>query len=351
MLEPTYIPEQWNDRTMLQVRDGEIMLFRKPPDQETKTPEQLEKQRQLMLEAKKGNEVFKGQYSGTMTPGARKRMTKAVTLLCQATKPKWITNPVNGRMQYHRLSFCTLTVSSRKNMTAKDCYQKLVQHFIQWLRRTKKITSYVWKAELQQRGQIHYHFIFPEFIHYREIRNVWNRLQREAGLLDEFAAKHKHADPNSTDIHEMINVRKTAKYVVKELGKDIDAKKLQMQEQLNEWKRTGEITHLEWIELSSQLKQDKFYTEGKIWDCSDNISGMGYFTMPLTVRQDMLIRKWIEQEKEQALFGDWWAVVDLTGHSPPEVLNTAEKKLFHNHIDIIRQGGKKYLKELTAFLN
>jgi len=287
-----------------------------------------------------------------MSQGARKRMVKAVTLLCQSVKPKWITNPVNGRMQYHRLSFLTLTISSRKNITAKECYNMVLQHFIQWLRRTKKITSYIWKAELQERGQIHYHFIFPDFIHYKEIRSEWNSLQRKAGLLDDYVATHKHADPNSTDIHEMKNVRKTAKYVVKELGKDIDAVKVKQKKEILNDVKLGLLSQETADRLLIELQENKFYTEGKIWDCSDNLSSMGYFTMPLTTRQDMVLRNWIEVQKEQALFGDWWAVIDLTSNSPPSILSIAEKKFFDNHLAIIRSGGKKFLKQTEkAFLN
>lgn len=346
-----YTPDRWDDKTMMQVRDGELMFFRRPPDRSNLTPEQLEKQRLKLIESRKGGDLYAGAYSGAMTLGARKRMTKAVTLLCQATKPKWITNPVNGKMQYHKLSFLTLTVSSEKNITAKECYTLVLQHFIQWLRRTKKVTSYIWKAELQQRGQIHYHFIFPEFIHYREIRTEWNNLQRRAGLLDNYAQKYKHADPNSTDIHEMKNVRKTAKYVCKELGKDIDAIKVKQKKEIQNDLKAGLISQELANQLLQQLEENKFFTEGKIWDCSDNLSSMGYFTTVLTPAQNAKITYWIQVNKEHALINEYWCVVDLQTNSPPNVLSVAEKKLFENHLDIVRLGGKKYLKQVELFLN
>lgn len=346
-----YTPDRWDDRTMMQIRDGEIMFFRRPPDRSNLTPEQLEAQRLKMIEAKKGNDLYKGAYSGAMTMGARKRMTKAVTLLCQAVKPRWITNPVNGKMQYHKLSFLTLTISTNRNLTAKECYQSVLQHFIQWLRRTKKVTSYIWKAELQTRGQIHYHFIFPDFIHYREIRTEWNKLQRQAGLLDDFIQTYKHSDPNSTDIHEMKNVKKTAKYCVKELGKDIDAIKVKQKAEILSDVKAGILSQETANELLKQLQENKFYTEGKIWDCSDNLSSMGYFTTTLSTHHNQIITYWIERNKENALINEYWCVVDCTTNSPPDVLTRAEKKEFENHLEIVRLGGKRYLKQVELFLN
>lgn len=351
MIEPVYIPEKWDEKTLIQVRDGELMLFRKPPSRESKSAEQLTKQRERILAAKKGSATRRGAYCGAMTPGARKRMTKAVTLMCQCTKPKWITNPVNGRAHLHRLSFLTLNIFDKKNLTAADCHKKVLHHFLQWLRRTKNVKLYIWKAEINKRGQIHYHVIFPDFIPFTEIRKVWNKLQREAGILDNYIKKFKNTNANAGNIHELRNVKKTAKYVVKELGKDIDAKKLAIKKELARDLKNGHVSKETAAEIFADLEQDTFFTKGKVWDCSDNLSGMSYFTMPLTIRQDLLIRSWIEQKLENCLFGEWWASVDMTNNSPPDFLNTQEQKLLKNHLDIITNGGKKYLREIALYLN
>jgi hypothetical protein len=219
------------------------------------------------------------QYSGRLTAGARKRLTKAITLLVQGTKKRWIVNPVTGRLNLHQLTFVTLTVSDiGEKLDGKEAYRKLLKPFLDWLRRTKGVNTYIWKAELQRNGQIHYHITLPDFIHYREIRDKWNDIQRRAGIIEKYRQRmlefHKDgfrvrtdllavwpeyqqrqayekgmrenwSDPNSTDVHKVYKIKDVASYLVKEI-----AKSCQNSESLG----------------------------GKVWDCSENLSAAKYFS-------------------------------------------------------------------------
>lgn len=244
----------------------------------------------------------KGQYSGKMTEGARKRMVKAVTMMCMATSPKWVFNEVTGQYHFHRLSFVTLTVANSGNMSAREGYQKLLQHFLQWLRRTKGVKMYIWKAELQERGQLHYHITMPDFIHWKEIRDEWNRIQKDAGLLNDFAEQHGHTDPNSTDVHDVRKVRNMAGYIVKEIAKSM---------------------------------QNQDATDGKIWDCSNNLSSAKYFSLVMTADHQSVIEamrgtKEIRETKDP---NGWWSVVYFSDSSPPDLLLRGdERKKFNDHL-------------------
>lgn len=287
------------------------------------------RQRGRMLEAKKG------QYSGRMTLGARKRMTKAITLMCQAVKPKWILNPVSGRYCFHRLSFITLTVSSQKNISAKEAYQKLLAGFLQWLRKSKGVKTYIWKAELQARGQIHYHITLPDFIHYKEIRDEWNKLQKAAGLLDEYAKEHGHFNPNSTDIHDVRHVKNLSSYIVKELGKSIDAKKLHYKKVVDSLVKAGEIPADQEEKFLAEYVGEEMITEGKVWDCSNNLSGCRYFSVVMTARHTDLIEALLEKGDCRKVAGDWWAIMYFNDCSPPDLLNNDERKKFEDHVGAI----------------
>jgi len=83
----------------------------------------------------------KKQYSGTLTIGTKKRLAKAIDLMCQSIKVQTIYSPVAMKTIKHRLSFITLTVSTQENISAKEAYHKAFKHFIQWLRRTEKVTT------------------------------------------------------------------------------------------------------------------------------------------------------------------------------------------------------------------
>lgn len=158
-------------------------------------------------------------YSGQVTDGAKKRIDKAIDILMQCNPPKIIHNPVTGFAQNFNLNFVTLTIARKKRIPADEAYINLMKPFLRKVRQTGPV-SYVWKAELQKRDQLHYHIVTNTFLHWQWIRNTWNNLQRKNRYLDEFALKHKHFDPNSTDVHATYKITDLAAYLKKYLSKN-----------------------------------------------------------------------------------------------------------------------------------
>lgn len=244
-------------------------------------------------------------YSGKLSDGARKRLARAATLMAEACKPKWITNPVTGRLQHHRMSFITLTVSSSENISAADGHKLLLADFLQWMRRSCGVKTYIWKAELQKRGQLHYHITTPTFIHYQEIRDKWNELQLNAGLLKEFAAQYGHVDPNSTDIHEVRHVKNIGRYMVKELCKTL---------------------------------QNEAETRGKIWDCSDNLAGVAYFSLPVARHHEQRINEMKASGDCYLVTGERWTIIEFNDTGPPGLLSDSEAAEMDRYLDEIING-------------
>lgn len=275
------------------------------------------------------------QYSGGMSVGARKRMTKAVTLLSQAAKPKWIFNPIIGRYQYHRLSFITLTVSCKEIISTRDGYDKLLKPFLGWLRDTKGVTTYIWKLEFQERGQVHYHITTPSFIHYEEIRRTWNSLQRKAGYLDEYAKEHGHFNPNSTDIHDVQKQQKMAHYMVKELCKAVDAKRVKATAIVNSLIKAGEIPEEKKKQFIDEYTGEEMRADGKVWDCSNNLAGASYFAIPLEKWHETVFAQMRAAGELIEKVNDWWSIIYLRTNSPPPILNPAETALLDAHLKTI----------------
>lgn len=231
-----------NDSRMLcQVRTDCLITYNSTEYRMALSTVQKHKMMLAMKEAKKT------QYGGNLTVGAKKRLTRAIDLLIQISTKKYGYNQVTKKYHSHNLSFITLTIPGDVLLTAEKGYDSLLKHFLQWLRRTKKINTYVWKAEFQKRGQLHYHITTPTWIHYQEIKDKWNSLLRSSGLLENYFKEKKHYNPNSTDIHEVKSISNLAGYLKKEFCKSI------------------------------QNKQ----TNGKLWDCSLNLKDNKYFKMEL----------------------------------------------------------------------
>lgn len=282
--------------TIAQIRTDSLIIYSEPLLQHGKA--------KSLIRSNNLREKRKERYKGKITEGAKKRLTKAVNLLVQSSAGQWIENPITKRLHYHRLSFITLTVStSEQNLTARQAYDRLFVHFLQWLRRTKKVSTYVWKAELQKRGQIHYHITCPDWIHWQEIRDKWNNLQRAAGITDSYYREHGHYDPNSTDIHAVKGIDKLAGYLVKYMTKENEADET---------------------------------TDGKVWDCSENLKKAKYFTVEMNENKREYIRKELRAGRIKQRIGDRFAIISFRKNDVKEVLNQQEKELFRAHMQHIR---------------
>ena len=206
-------------------------------------------------------------YSGNMTRGSVKNIRRAVDIMLQITPTQRIYNPILSKEVDFRLSFITLTVSDNTRfISGKECYEKCLKPFLDWLRRSQKCNTYIWKAERQKattfdgaiknsKGQIHYHITCNAFINYDTLRKKWNSLQKEAGYLVPFAEKYKHYNPNSTDIHSVYKVENIEAYLTKYISK---APEKMDNESAEEFKARCTV-------------------DGKVWDCSSNLRGTKYF--------------------------------------------------------------------------
>ena len=167
---------------------------------------------------------YKG-YSGTVTDHAAKRIKRTVDVFLQRSPERRVLNTVTGNWMDFRLNFVTLTVSAKQCVDAKESHAALkvfLQHFKQIPRKkavSEQLRSYLWKCELQERGQIHYHLTTNSFMHLGHIRRVWNGIQFRRGWLDDYKAEHGHTDANSTDVHAVYKVRDIQAYLSKYLSK------------------------------------------------------------------------------------------------------------------------------------
>lgn len=236
MASPVYIPA-------LQVRSHSLVLYHYPADPLTH----------------KRAELTAKTYTGGMSAGGIRRIRCAVDVLLQRSPQKCVWNPITMRPCYFRLTFLTLTLSGVALVDHREAYRLGLGPFLDWLRR-RGCRSYIWKAELQARGQIHYHVTTNQFIRYDEVRNEWNRLQGKAGWLDDFRVRFRHSNPNSTDIHAVQKVQRLDLYLAKYIAKSTG----------------GKIT-------------------GKVWGCSSDLAGAKRWACDLDVTEEKAIDRAVLQ--------------------------------------------------------
>lgn len=116
------------------------------------------------------------------------------------------------------LNFITLTLSDTQKHNDYVLKELLLEPMLRWILQ-KGATGYVWKAETQGNGNIHFHITTNKFINYRDIRDKWNTLQFRHGYLDKYFSIHNDYDANSTDVKAVKNVNGAISYMIKYLLK------------------------------------------------------------------------------------------------------------------------------------
>jgi len=112
-----------------------------------------------------------------------------------------------------RLSFITLTLPSKQIHTATEIKSKCLMNFLQWLRDSAKVKKYIWKAEIQKNGNLHFHITMDKFIHYQRIRRQWNKNINVLGYVDRYTLASGKFCPPSTEIKSVKNVKKMGAYL------------------------------------------------------------------------------------------------------------------------------------------
>jgi hypothetical protein len=235
--------------------------------------------------------ICQNKYTGQVSKSTAKRIARTCDILLQLSPPKTVWNPITQKQCTFRLTFLTLTVSAAEAISAKEGYKMGLAPFLDWLRK-KGSTEYIWKAELQKRGQLHYHITTNQFIRYDDIKNKWNALQRIAGWTEGFYKREGHYHPNSTDIHAVRNVKRLDLYLAKYMAKGDPSKSI----------------------------------EGKVWGCSRSLMGKRYYSTVMEYDNAESIEG--QQKKRRATITKLEHCTIISTASPVEILTETQKRQY-----------------------
>jgi hypothetical protein len=179
-------------------------------------------------------------YTGLLSVSAKKKLIRAINLLVAISLPKKAIHFQSGKEFSFRVNFVTLTLPApQADVTDKQLKEKCLKRWIEFWKDKRPGFAYVWRAERQGNGNLHFHLITNQYIHFKEIRESWNKTLSQFHFIDDFQKRYRHRCPNSTDVHAVRQIRNLGAYIAKYMSK-------------------GEGTAQP--------------IEGKVWDCSSNLS-------------------------------------------------------------------------------
>lgn len=306
-------------------------------------------------------------YTGKLCAGAKKRLTRCVELMLMATKKHIIYNPLKHKHQPFKIGFLTLTIYSPSRMVkGKEAHKLCLEPFLLWLRRKHGVKMYIWKAELQQRGQIHYHLILDTFVRKDEITAKWNELQIEAGYLDmdAFFNEFRHTKVPSTKIHAVYKKKNLAGYINKCIADEMGDRYVKASlETEGEFLANGyDVTDRDRLDLQNgthdgtgvvgemaKQVQNKLSIGGKVWDCSMNLKSNTYFTCIADNDYCDRLFDMVEKNLAKVIVTDNCLIFKLLDKTADSVLRPLQKGEFDRKMYDIRNLDMTAVRREQAF--
>ena len=199
-------------------------------------------------------------HHGKISKAAARKISRAVDYLTYLVPKRSYYHPGHNRTGNYILNFITLTLSSEQIHTDNEIKSEILQPFLDELRKKWKVISYVWRAEKQKNGSIHFHLITDRFVWWNDLRNMWNFYQQKLGYITRYrdnqmlwhrsgfrfrpelapkwsrdrqlkaykdGIRHDWNSPNSTDVHGLKTIFDVRSYLRKYITKSEDIQDIQ----------------------------------------------------------------------------------------------------------------------------
>ena len=246
---------------------------------------------------------------GIMSDQAKRKINKAIEYLVTTSTEKKVLNRLTDKIVTMKVSFLTLTLPSKQIHPDKEIINTCLNSFFNEVRKYHSVKNYIWRAELQKNGNIHFHILTDQFIPWWDARNRWNRIVNKLGYVDRFESKNGHHTPNSIDIHSIRKVENITKYMSKYMSKDHNP--------------TKQIDN-----PSSEVREQ----EGRIWGCNHELSQTRGLNLIVDSEVDTEMKKVLTSKNIHKFESTYFTVYFIDYH---EFLKTDAKLLFKYFSDYL----------------
>jgi hypothetical protein len=166
-------------------------------------------------------------HNNKLSHKAIQRIKTAINWLIVSAKEKKVFHKASGKYFKFKVNLVTLTLpDTTEKVTEQAFKKKLIHPFLVYMKKFYGLKNYVWKVEFQKNGKLHLHITTDTFINHAILRHYWNSLLKKNGFLNDFIKKHKHDNPNSTDVHSVWKVKNLGAYIAKYMSKNSDSEEI-----------------------------------------------------------------------------------------------------------------------------
>lgn len=257
---------------------------------------------------------------GNVSKLAKKKISKSIDYLILFSKKKGAYSRLSGKEFSFKIAFVTLTLPSRQVHSDNEIKNKCLNQFIIEIKKKYRVKNYVWRAEKQKNGNVHFHILIDKYIPWEELRNNWNRIINKMGYIDRYRETQKNwhkngfrvrdnllptwskakqlqaylsgarthwNNPNSTDIHSIKKIKNIKSYVQKYVTKSserfefisAEIQKIagELTKQDNRRKKRRLIVKLRRLRFQCKMVEYKEKVKGRIWGCNSQLQNIKGF--------------------------------------------------------------------------
>lgn len=195
---------------------------------------------------------------GTVSDAVLRKMKKYIDLLTSTAFFTYKKNQSYKSQTY--ITFLTLTLPS-KQFHHDNVLNKCLIRLLENLKKTYQLQNYIWKAEAQKNGNIHYHILLDKWIQWQHVQRLWNKQLDKFGYVQNFKASHGDKEPNTIKIHSLKKVKNTVGYILKYMTKQEKGKRPVIGRM---WGSSRNLKKVDYL---------KIYSNEKAYDDLDELAG------------------------------------------------------------------------------
>lgn len=164
-------------------------------------PDLSQKNKNSLMNLEKG---AAGQWNGYMSPGTRRKVKGIIENYLTAIQLNTsMTFPKSFPSQEIYPSFLTLTLPAKQIHCDNDIKKECFLRFIEWLTGDKErgasgwnVRNYIWVAETQKNGNIHFHLIIDRGLPADRINRKWNQFIERLGYVTRYRNRQNYIYKN-----------------------------------------------------------------------------------------------------------------------------------------------------------
>ena len=207
-------------------------------------------------------------HSGIMSSMSVQKLKSAILWLVYSAEWKTFYREKSKKWYPFQLTFVTLTLPTQGEYTDQQVKQ-IMNNFLTSAKYVFGLRNYVWRMEPQKRGTAHIHLTADCYMHWKRLRQLWNKQLKRYNLLN------GHVDPNSTDIHSLKSLNNIVGYLIKYYTKENEGRR-EINGRL--WGCSHALTKARHLKVSG-IESDGFKLFNQFRDAIDSYTEKDFFNL------------------------------------------------------------------------